>query len=267
MNLQMPKRSSRRELRRRTNILSLSFSSVVFISSSLIFSLLLIIASYNNNNNNFTAQPPTPIPTQAAASSTTMDTNTSSGIRISYEKGWSIDTRRYPAGDRGVQIAAFYIPDIVNGIPFVYLGIDDLSKGLDRHPITLDEYLREALKYKNSTGFPGFKLLGANTSMNKLSGNSAYIIMWIYKHPSYGLRKSIEIGTIIGNKGYFIDYAAAAEKFFDYLPSVQKMVNSFGIIKNDKVVFSDPIGISTGSIRLLSYHLARVTCGENKCSI
>jgi hypothetical protein len=105
----------------------------------------------------------------------------------------------------------------------------------------VDEYLRESLKYKNSTGFPGFKLLRVNTSMNKLSGNSAYTIMWLYKHPSYGLRKSIEIGTIIGNKGYFIDYAAAAEKFFDYLPIVQKMVNSFEIIRNDRVVFSDPL--------------------------
>jgi hypothetical protein len=33
-------------------------------------------------------------------------------------------------------------------------------------------------------------------------------------------RKSMEIGTIIGNNGYFVDY----------LPIVQKMINSFEVI-------------------------------------
>ena len=39
----------------------------------------------------------------------------------------------------------------------------------------------------------------------------------------------MEIGTIIGNRGYFVDYTAASPKFLDYLPIIQEMINSFEV--------------------------------------
>jgi hypothetical protein len=45
----------------------------------------------------------------------------------------------------------------------------------------------------------------------------------------YGTRKSMEIGTIIGNNGYFVDYTAASSKFLEYLPLIQEMINSFEV--------------------------------------
>jgi hypothetical protein len=53
--------------------------------------------------------------------------------------------------------------------------------------------------------------------------------LWTYNHPIYGTRKSIEIGTIIGNKGYFVDYTTASSKFLDYLPLIPEMINSFEV--------------------------------------
>jgi hypothetical protein len=55
--------------------------------------------------------------------------------------------------------------------------------------------------------------------------------VWTYTHPTYGIRKSIEIATIIGSKGYFVDYTAAVAKFSNYLPIAEKMIESFEIIK------------------------------------
>jgi hypothetical protein len=46
------------------------------------------------------------------------------------------------------------------------------------------------------------------------------------------MRKSIEIGTVIGNKGYFVDYTVAEAKFKNYLPFAQKMKNSFEIVNS-----------------------------------
>jgi hypothetical protein len=55
--------------------------------------------------------------------------------------------------------------------------------------------------------------------------------VWTYVHPEYRIRKSMEIATIIGNKGYFVEHSVADAKFNNYLPIVQKMTNSFGLIK------------------------------------
>ena len=48
---------------------------------------------------------------------------------------------------------------------------------------------------------------------------------------SSGLQKLMEIGTIIGDKAYVVQYIADAVKYSDYLPTVQKMIGSL-MIKN-----------------------------------
>jgi hypothetical protein len=48
------------------------------------------------------------------------------------------------------------------------------------------------------------------------------------------MRRSIEIGTIVGgNKGFFIDYTTSARKFLRYLPT-EKMMTSFAIALHAK---------------------------------
>jgi hypothetical protein len=39
----------------------------------------------------------------------------------------------------------------------------------------------------------------------------------------------MEIGTIIGDKVYYIKYIAEEEKYSNYLPTIQMMINSFEI--------------------------------------
>ncbi|MGC2426377.1 MAG: hypothetical protein WA421_05030 [Nitrososphaeraceae archaeon] len=99
----------------------------------------------HNNNNNFTAAA-TPILTQTTVNVATSKTAIDSGfgIKIRYENGWSIDTRSYPAGDRGIQIAALYLPDVSSGLPSFYVGIDNLSTNIDGFPVSLNEYLKQS---------------------------------------------------------------------------------------------------------------------------
>jgi hypothetical protein len=101
--------------------------------------------------------------------------------------------------------------------------------------VNINDYFNRSLKNKNSTGFPDFKLIEASIKGNNTLGSRpAYTILWTYNHPIYGIRKSIEIGTIIGNSGYFVDYTAVSSKFLDYLPLIQEMINSFELTnKND----------------------------------
>jgi hypothetical protein len=158
-------------------------------------------------------------------------TNPRYGIKMQYPHDWIVEGNDYPTGAGGIQIASFYLPDVNDGLPFFRIGVDNVTKEFPQLPaVSINEYLNRSLDHKNSTGFPGFKLIKYNTN-NSLAGNRAYTVVWTYTHPTYGIRKSIEIATVIGGKGYFVDYTAAAAKFTNYLPIAQKMIGSFEIIK------------------------------------
>jgi hypothetical protein len=157
-------------------------------------------------------------------------TNNKYGIKIQYPNNWVVEADDYTTGAGGTQIASFYLPDANKGLPFFRIGVDNLSKEFpNSQKVSLNQYLDRSLAHKNSTGFPGFRLLESNTN-NTLAGNLAYTIVWTYTHQTYGSRKSLEIATVIGGKGYFVDYTAATANFSNYLLDAQNMTKSFQTI-------------------------------------
>jgi hypothetical protein len=89
-------------------------------------------------------------------------------------------------------------------------------------------------------------------------GTPAYMLSGTYQNPSSGLQRLMEIGTIIGDKAYVIQYIADAPKYSDYLPTVQKMIDSLVIKK------SLGTGIETtpdNSTNLHPYNLKSVMMG------
>ncbi|MFL6457095.1 MAG: hypothetical protein ACJ71G_09030 [Nitrososphaeraceae archaeon] len=175
-------------------------------------------ATYNNNSND-------------NYSFFSTYTNTKYGIKLQYPHEWVIEADDYAtgaAGQAGIQIASFYLPDVNNGLPFFRIGTDDLNKEFSNlQKVSINQYLDRSLAHKNSTGFPGFNLIESDTNNRRLAGNLAYTIVWTYVHPTYGMRKSIEIATILGSRGYFVDYTAAATNFSEFLPVAEKMIESF----------------------------------------
>ena len=86
--------------------------------------------------------------------------------------------------------------------------------------------------YENNTSyFHDFKLLELSTNSSNLTGKPAYMLIGTYQNPSTGSQKLMEIGTIIGDKAYVIQYIADAPNYSDHLPTVQNMINSL-VIKN-----------------------------------
>ena len=57
------------------------------------------------------------------------------------------------------------------------------------------------------------------------------MLIGTYELHSSGLQKLMEIGTIIGDKAYSVQYIADAPRYADYLPTAQKMISSL-VIKN-----------------------------------
>jgi len=156
--------------------------------------------------------------------------NNKYGIKLQYPNNWVVEADDYATGAGGMQIASFYLPDANKGLPFFRIGVDNLSKEFPNlQKVSLNQYLDRSLAHKNSTGFPSFHLLESNTN-NTLAGNLAYTIVWTYTHQIYGSRKSFEIATVIGGKGYFVDYTAATANFSNYLLDAQNMTKSFQTI-------------------------------------
>ena len=158
-------------------------------------------------------------------------TNTKYGIKLQYPHNWVVEADDYATGaggQAGIQIASFYLPDVSSGLPFFRIGTDDVTKEFPNlHKVSINQYLHRSLAHKNSTGFPGFNLIESDSANRRLAGNLAYSIVWTYNHPTYGMRKSIEIATIMGSRAYFVDYTAATTNFSKYLPVAEKMIESF----------------------------------------
>jgi hypothetical protein len=158
-------------------------------------------------------------------------TNTKYGIKLQYPRNWVVEADDYATGaggQAGIQIASFYLPDVSSGLPFFRIGTDDVTKEFPNlQKVSINQYLHRSLAHKNSTGFPGFNLIESDSNNRRLAGNLAYSIVWTYNHPTYGMRKSIEIATIMGSRAYFVDYTAATTNFSKYLPVAEKMIESF----------------------------------------
>jgi hypothetical protein len=137
-------------------------------------------------------------------------------------------------------IGSFYLPNSTEGLPIFYTGVNtNLTKEFKQFPFTLEQYLHKSLQSKkNSSAFPHFNLVEASAmNNNTLAGFPAYEIVWTYKHPTYGMRKVVEFGTVVnGNKGYFVDYAASIDKFSKYMPIAQLMKNSFTISTSKRML-------------------------------
>ena len=111
----------------------------------------------------------------------------------------------------------------------VVLTIDDalLSSIPD---ITLDQYLNVVINaYKQELSNFDFKLIHSDTKNVKLSGNPAYMFVYNYTDPEYGTIQEQEFGTIVDDKLFYITYLAQAERYPDYLNTVQDIINSFQI--------------------------------------
>ena len=86
----------------------------------------------------------------------------------------------------------------------------------------LGNYIIQHLKILN------LRLLELNTN-SIFAGRSAYRLIGTYELHSFGLQKLMEVGTIIGDKAYSVQYIADAPRYTDYLPTVQKMIDSMVI--------------------------------------
>lgn len=101
-----------------------------------------------------------------------------------------------------------------------------------RHVNNEDSIFHELQRSIESNSFnPGYKILEANTNAT-LSKQPAYLLVDSTTNTN-GLTTNIrEIGTIIGDKVYIVQYFADSADYFTYLPTINKMIDSIVITSN-----------------------------------
>jgi eukaryotic-like serine/threonine-protein kinase len=154
--------------------------------------------------------------------------NPAYGIQIQYPSTWIIYAGDMFSGDDAIDIVSFLGPvksDTKAHAPSLYISI--ISPPSPDLNLNLNEYLtRITNDYKAK--LKEFKVIESNTN-SILAGKPAYKLVFTDEEDEI-YYNTMDIGTIIGDKVYSLSYVAQREQYSDYLPTVQKMINSLKIM-------------------------------------
>ena len=197
---------------------------VALFSATFIINLIFSF-SYKAEATSGTTTTITPHPTQTTSDILTYQ-NSSYGIRIQYPANWTKDQGGFDPNDDITDIVEFSSPFVsTSDSEPETLGIS-IEQFTDEN-MNLDEYANSLITYYKET-LTGFNLIESDTNTSILAGKPAYKLVYtdVEDDTNY---KTMEIGTIIGDKVYYIEYIAEAEKYSGYIPTIQMMINSFEI--------------------------------------
>jgi hypothetical protein len=160
--------------------------------------------------------------------------NPAYGIQIQYPSTWivyadDVFSDNDHNNDASIDIVSFLGPVKSNKeayAPSLYISIDNPPSPSDLN-LNLNEYLTR-ITNDYEAGLKEFKVIESDTNSSILAGKPAYKLVFTDEEDEI-YYKTMDIGTIIGDKVYSIRYAAEKEQYSDYLPTVQKMINSLNI--------------------------------------
>lgn len=146
------------------------------------------------------------------------------GIKILYPSNWDKQENSSSSSNNSTlyDIVTFSPPlkNSSNIIGKLAVKVDNIS---DIKPTTLANYTDAIISDLKQD----FRVTESNTT---LAGNPAYKILYT------GLEESVDLQAMLvmaikGDRAYIISYTAEPENFSYYLPTVQKMIDSFEILK------------------------------------
>jgi hypothetical protein len=159
--------------------------------------------------------------------------NPAYGIQIQYPSTWivyadDVFSDNDDNNDASIDIVSFLGPvkgDTEAYAPSLYISIDNPpSSDLN---LNLNECLTR-ITNDYEAGLKEFKVIESDTNSSILAGRAAYKLVFTDEEDEI-YYKTMDIGIIIEDKVYSIRYAAEKEQYSDYLPTVQKMINSLNI--------------------------------------
>jgi tetratricopeptide (TPR) repeat protein len=182
---------------------------------------------------------------EGAADFLTYD-NATYGITIQYPSNWIVETTDYP-DDPLTQIVTFFSPlesriDTFQERLWIAQEQQSFSEDFD-----LAQYAEQIVSNYNST-LIDFSLDEIDTETARLGNNEGPAYRMVYTYAvefvdSPGVTvdlKSMEIGTVIGDKLYIVEYDADIARYDQYLPIIEEMIRSMQLISIDTGVLDAP---------------------------
>ncbi|MGB7955729.1 MAG: PsbP-related protein [Candidatus Nitrosopolaris sp.] len=180
-----------------------SSTCVIMLYSVLQASAFLGLPSPTANNNNFLTYQDSAL-----------------GIKIDYPVGWTHEL--HPGS------LVTFLPSLESDSNTYPVGLGITIKHLGSGNTSLNEVTK--VQIKNLTqSHPDFRLIESTNSV--LAGNIAHKIVFIATDNRKHERTAMQIWTLKGNNAYLITYKTEPGKYSKYLPTVQKMIESFQIIR------------------------------------
>jgi eukaryotic-like serine/threonine-protein kinase len=75
--------------------------------------------------------------------------------------------------------------------------------------------------------YADFQLIGSNAIT--LKSSPAYVLKYLYTDQLFGKAMAMDIGMTKAGKLYVLTYSAEPAKFYSYIPTIQRMIDSFQI--------------------------------------
>jgi serine/threonine-protein kinase len=156
------------------------------------------------------------------------------GVKVQYPSNWTIDKIQTSNYDDVTKIVGF-IKDPNSLAGDFLISVHNLTNDYVNKTVDLSKLLNSTIDYYKGY-YHDFNLIESkyNVSFSNFP-NSAYRLVWIDTEEPYTI-KSMQIGTIIGNKAYLVRYYAELEKYSDNLPLIERMIYSLEI--NNKNLIS-----------------------------
>jgi eukaryotic-like serine/threonine-protein kinase len=153
--------------------------------------------------------------------------NSTYGIRIQYPANWTKEEQDSNPADSVTNIVTLYSP-LDSRVDEYSENLGVSVENLTNANITLEQYTDSLTDNYNET-LTDFKVIESNTN-TILGGNPAYKLVYTDKEDDINY-KTMEIGALVGDKVYFIEYFAEENYYSKYFPTIQKIIESVEVVK------------------------------------
>ena len=141
--------------------------------------------------------------------------NSTQGIKIDYPKGWTV-----------IEQGLAFLSPKENDSDTFREGLRVTGGSVVNQ--TIDKLADSVLRFYNST-MKNFHLVESKDVI--FHGNPAHALIYTFSIPGNGTLKAMDFGTIESNIIHVFQYLAQENKFDSYLPTIQRMIDSFKATK------------------------------------
>jgi hypothetical protein len=154
--------------------------------------------------------------------------NVTYGVSMLYPSNWTQQNSTGAADDRFVYVSEFLSPEEAERyFAYVTIAIDNMPQTTN-----IEGYRSQSIDiYRQDPELQEFQLLSSSIGNFTLAGMPAYSFEIAYTDPEFGPQNMLEVGRISDNRVYYIQYFADPPIYQKYFPIVERMIESFQIIR------------------------------------